>query len=186
MRNSIFLFLFISSSISGQSKFEKEFRIKESIVPIKALNFISEIEQRRKVKWYREESLDGKSIEAKFNIGKTKYSIEFDTLGQIEDIEESIKLTNLDTNLNRAINNQLAYDFKKYKVIKSQRQLTGDEQQLIKCLKDKNIQLISGYEIVLKGRKGKLVNLYEYFFNESGKIESKRKIIVKSSVHLEY
>jgi hypothetical protein len=186
MKNSIFLLLLITSVIRGQSKYEKEYRLNEKEVPLKALSFIQKVENKKRLKWYREEGSDGESIEAKFKIAKTKYSIEFDTIGKIEDIEESIELSALEVTLNSKINKQLEKTFKKYKVVKTQKQLKGEEQELIFYFQKEGKEFISGYELVVKGSTEKDVNLYELFFNEKGILTSQRKIIIKSSVHLEY
>ncbi len=186
MKNSIFLLLLISSIIRGQSKYEKEYRLNEKEVPLKALNFIQQIANKKRLKWYREESSDGESIEAKFKIAKIKYSIEFDTIGKIEDVEETIELSALEATLNSKINKQLEKTFKKYKVIKTQKQLKGEGQELILYFKKETKDFISGYELVVKGSTEKEVNLYEFFFNKKGVLTSQRRIIIKSSVHLEY
>ena len=67
----------------SQEKFEREFRISKEEVPQKAQNFIKQCEFDKKVKWYMEESQDGKAIEAKSYKKNYKYSVEFDMKGNV-------------------------------------------------------------------------------------------------------
>lgn len=178
--------LLFSSFAYGQFKFEKEYRVKESLVPIKSSNFIQKIKSKKRLKWYKEESYGGQSFEAKFKLDKIKYSIEFDTLGNLEDIEELIELSDLNDQLKTVINEKLMATFNKNKIEKIQKQLIGEEEALIHHFKEENNELISGYELTVKGWKDKEVNLYELFFNEKGELINEQKVIIKSSVHLEY
>ena len=85
------LLFFVSTSAFSQEKYEKEYRIKTAKVPQAALEFIHSAGFAKKVKWYREEGLTSNSIEAKTKHHKTKYSIEFNTAGEIEDVEYIIQ-----------------------------------------------------------------------------------------------
>lgn len=170
----------------GQSKFEKEYRLKKEDVPVVATNFIEKIDHKRNLKWYKEESSDGKTVEAKFKVNKVAYSVEFDTTGNLLDIEELIRVTDLDIFLQQDIKNQLQKRFIKFKVVKIQKQLKGENHELITYFKKSNDKNVSGYELVVKGKKNKELNLYELFFNGSGEVESELIIVIKSGVHLEY
>ncbi|MEL7341524.1 MAG: hypothetical protein AAGM67_13685, partial [Bacteroidota bacterium] len=82
------LFIFISASgLHAQEKLEKERRIQDDEVPAAARSFIDSCMFGGTIKWYSEEELDGMSVEAKLKEVGYRYSIEFDTLGQIEDVE---------------------------------------------------------------------------------------------------
>ena len=63
-----FLLLFIwtiSCGVFSQEKFEIEYRVKPSKVPEKSFKLIKSWRFKKKVKWYAEESNDGKTFEAK-------------------------------------------------------------------------------------------------------------------------
>ena len=90
--NSTFLialsaFLVLSTSSFGQKKFEKESRISKSDLPSFAVDFAALFTDGQRIKWYLEEGLDRNSIEAKYKRDGRHYSVEFDTLGTMEDVE---------------------------------------------------------------------------------------------------
>lgn len=178
----------VANNLFAQDKFEKESRIKRSDVPSKALFFMDSINYNAKIKWYKEEALNSESIEAKFKHNKAKYSIEFDTLGNIEDVEIEVNWEDIETAIANSITNQLKQDCSKHKIVKIQRQFTGTENDLFSMLR-KGIQserIKNKYEIVVRCSEQKEINLFEYLFNEKGLLVSKSKIIFKNSSHLEY
>lgn len=189
--NTCIIFLMIvvfPFTLSAQGKFEKESRIRPRDVPVKALQFIDSLYLKNKIKWYKEEGLDRKSIEAKFKHNKAKHSVEFDTLGKIEDIEIEVNWKNLNPQLKDSICSHLKSDCLKHKIVKVQIQYTGSEAELFSKLKtNKNNQhLTINYELIVKCTLHKKVELFEYLFNEAGKPLSISKIIFKNSSHLEY
>ena len=185
----IFLIVFsVANNLFAQDKFEKESRIKRRDVSSKALFFMDSLNYNAKIKWYKEEALNSESIEAKFKHNKTKYSIEFDTLGNIEDVEIEVHWQDLDKELSKSITNQLKQDCSKHKMVKIQRQFTGTENDLFFLLRNGiySEQIKIKYEIVVRCNEQKGVNLLEYLFNEKGLLVTKSKIIFKNSSHLEY
>lgn len=185
---TILLVLFGSADLFAQEKFEKESRIKQRDVPQKALEFIDSINVKTKLKWYVEEGMNRRSIEAKFRQNKKRYSIEFDTLGHVEDVEIEILQAELATAINDAINNQLKKDCLKYKIEKIQVQYSGTEQALLAKLKNRptSEKLIVKYEVVVKCTSKNKVELLEYLFNDTGTVLSTSTIVFKNSSHLEY
>lgn len=185
----LFLIVFsVVSNLFAQDKFEKESRIKRNDVPAKALLFIDSLNYNTKIKWYKEEGLTSISIEAKFKYNKTRYSIEFDTLGNIEDVEIEVSWPDVESELSKSITKQLKLDCSKYKIVKIQRQFTGSENDLFSLLRNgiHSEQIKIKYEIVVRCNEQKEVNLFEYLFNEKGILVRKSKIIFKNSSHLEY
>lgn len=185
----IFLIMFsVANNLFAQDKFEKESRIKRGDIPSKALLFIDSLHYKTKIKWYKEEGLTRISIEAKFNHNKTKYSVEFDELGNIEDIEIEVNWPDIESELSKSITKQLQLDCSKHKIVKIQRQFTGSENDLFSLLRNgiHSEKIPIKYEIVVRCNEQKEVNLFEYLFNEKGILVSKSKIIFKNSSHLEY
>ena len=90
------LFFIVISSVSAQLKYEKESRLAVEEVPEQARNFINTITTSNKVKWYLEEGLDRSSIEAKFEYKDHKYSVEFDSIGILEDVEVQVKWSEIE------------------------------------------------------------------------------------------
>ncbi|MBW8361204.1 MAG: hypothetical protein K0M56_03340 [Kaistella sp.] len=177
-----------SGTLSAQKKFERESRIKEKDVPAKALRFVDEVAGKNSLKWYREEALTGESIEAKFRHNNAKYSIEFDTSGNVADIEITVDWGSLNPGLREAVELKLKSDCLKHQVIKVQKQYTGSESNLLSMLKTgaDNPSLTVKYELVVRCSKQRKVSLFEYLFSESGKQISASEIIFKNSSHLVY
>lgn len=190
MHKFIYILLIIAftftSNLIAQEKFEKESRIKQNDAPLKAQLFIDSLNITNKVKWYKEEGLKRKSIEAKFKHNKARYSVEFDTLGHVEDIEIEVNWKSLESNLKEAIFLQLKTDCLKHKIIKVQMQYTGSESQLSSILKADSLSLTIKYELIVRCKRQKEVDLFEYLFNDTGKLISTSKIVFKNSSHLEY
>jgi flagellar hook protein FlgE len=181
-------FILFTSSLFAQEKLEKESRVKSKNVPSNAVSFIDTLNLNICVTWYRETDINSVKYEAKFIYKRKKYSFEFDSLGNIEDIEIKILHTDLDTNLALSINTQLSKNCTKHKIIKVQKQLSGMASDLSYSLKTGKLNdgMIIKYEIVAKCKQNKKVNLFEYLFNSKGLIEITSKIIFKKSSHLEY
>lgn len=191
--NRIFFILLMllitgSNQLFAQDKFEKESRIKQKEVPEKALAFITKLNINTKVKWYLETSLTKKSIEAKYKYNNLNYSIEFDTLGNIEDVEVEINWEDLSQAIVRVVNKRLSEECFKHKVVKVQQQFLGTQQELIDVIanpSDKSA-VETNYELIVKCKTDKDINLFEYLFNNKGNIVSKSKIVFKNSSHLEF
>jgi hypothetical protein len=69
------LFAICSNQLNAQQKYEKESRLKEKDIPIKAHHFIDFLVAGNRIRWYLEEGLERTSIEAKFKLNNQKYSI---------------------------------------------------------------------------------------------------------------
>jgi capsule polysaccharide export protein KpsE/RkpR len=179
---------YFSNSLLAQDKFEKESRIKVNEVPVKAANFIRSLELNSKIKWYQEEGLNRKSIEAKFKYQQQKYSVEFDTLGHIEDVEVEINWSEIEPTISQLVLKQLEKDCLGNKIIKVQQQFTDQENDLNSLLKNKFVAatIVSKFEIIVRCNTAEGVYLFEYLFNDKGQIESKFEIVFKNSSHLEY
>lgn len=181
-------FLIFSGQLFAQQKFEKESRIQPNEVPACALQFIHALPFEDKIKWYKEEGLDKVSIEAKFRSDKVRYSIEFDSLGKVEDVEIEIETEDIKCNSWKAIAAQLERDCSRYRISKVQKQYTGDAANLISLLSSDSVpsSIKLRYEVVVACRQGRKVTPFEYLFSEEGELISISEIVFKSSSHLEY
>lgn len=185
----ILLILFsISTILFAQDKFEKESRIQPKDVPPRALLFIDSLNLKTKIKWYKEEGLVKESIEAKFKLNKVKHSVEFDTYGKIEDVEIIVNWEDLELDLKDSIFFQLNIDCLSHKIVKVQRQFLGSENELLFQIKNRDVfePLKIRYEMIIRCKYEKKVDLFEYLFNYDGKLISRSRIIFKNSSHLEY
>lgn len=186
----VFLIVFsVSGNLYAQEKFEKESRIKSKDIPEKMLSFIDSLNLKTKIKWYLEEGLNKKSFEAKFRNNNVKHSVEFDSLGVIEDLEIEISFAEIESELRKSISSKLQQSCSDYKIRKVQKQFSRSEHDLFALLKNgsifSNIRK-AGYEIVVRCRTQNSVDLYEYLFDDKGNTVSKAKIVFKNSTHLEY
>lgn len=182
---SILLSLCACYSFS-QTKIEKETRIKSSLIPKNAINYIDSL-SLKKVKWYKETNTNSYSYEAKFKYNKQLYSIEFDSLGNLSDIEVNVKLKMLAQNAQKAICNKLDSVFEKCKIIKIQKQYKANAHVLLNFMNNMNNSLnVTGYEIIVKGKENGKYNLFELFFTGEVLLEKKSVIILKNTDHLDF
>ena len=184
----IFCLTGFSYPLLGQQKFEKEFRITEKEAPAKAISFIKEAPFDRRIKWYREESNNGQSIEAKTRYRKILFSVEFDTLGNVEDVELKIPFHNITESTIKVIEAHFENDFDKWKVVKTQVQWIGADKDLISQIKglDPKSSFAKNFEIVVEGKSNGEFKLYEFLFSNSGEIIRKDEIIPQRTDHLDF
>ncbi|MCK8522927.1 hypothetical protein M0D21_15220 [Aquimarina sp. D1M17] len=187
---SIFiLYILTTASITAQTKFEKEYRIHEKDAPTKALNFVSDSFIDSKIKWYQEESHEGKTIEAKTLFNKVRHSIEFDTLGNLIDVERTIKFSDLASLLQEKISTSLKKEFSNFKISKTQIQWKASSRQtLISLINNQytNEVYTQNYEIVLKGKKNKTYANYEVLLDQEGVIVKVLEILPRNTDNLEF
>lgn len=173
------LFLIMAFNAQSQVKMEKEERIKEQDIPEKVKIFLDEAGVVNKIKWYKDIDHQEVVIEAKTKHRGTFYSIEFDTTGQIINVEYIIKFRRLAPNIKDNIEEQLDTKFKKYSIIKTQKQYTGDGAALKELIRNDDTEknFTTRYEIVLKGAEENYKRKYELTINPSGKFSELKEIV---------
>lgn len=185
-----FLLCFMTSfQLLSQEKFEKEYRVKPTEVPKKAFELIEKWNFKKKLKWYAEESNDGKTFEAKVRFKKHKFSIEFSEKGHILDVEKTIRFSELSSKSREQIQQLLAKKFKKHRIKKVQIQFLGTKESLYDAVFDKNPtakNVIVNYELVVKGKKEKENFLYEILLDAKLRIIKELKFSASNSVNLEF
>ena len=184
----VLMSLCFSIQFFAQQKFEKEYRVKEADVPKIASDFTNAINFKKRLKWYAEESNDGKTFEAKVCHNKNLYSIEFSNTGKLLDIEKKIKSRKFDTEIANKIANYLKANYTKFKIKKIQIQYKGSTQELKQVfLNDANsLKYIAGFELIVKAKKEKRNQLYEMFFSKNGSHIKTLTIVPSSSLNLEF
>ena len=100
---SVVAVVFGSSFMFSQVKFEKEYRLKTADVPKKALHIVTMWDFKKKVKWYAEESQDGKTVEGKVCHNRHKISLEFKENGTLIDVEKTVKFSDLEEDIQKNI-----------------------------------------------------------------------------------
>ncbi len=176
------------SPLWAQEKIERESRLSSSEVPEQARLCLARIDSQTRIKWYLEEGLTGMSIEAKFSWQKHRYSVEFDSLGSLQDIEIELSWKELTKATQDSLQRQLRRECSKFKVRKIQLQYTGAESDLKQFLLSDSAspKLIIHYELVVKCRTDRRYHLFEFLFSEAATLQSKLKIVFRDSSHLEY
>lgn len=190
MRNlTILILLCISiTEAFSQDKLEREYRIKPAQVPAKALEFIESSFRDVKIKWYGEENLQGKAIEAKGRRDGQLYSIKFDTNGALLDIEVVIRFNDIPEETRLQIEKDLGGRFTKYRIQKTQRQWLGSSADLKALAKGEAATGVysTNYEISLQGTKGRRTDYFEVLANAQGEIVRESRIIQRNNQHLIY
>jgi hypothetical protein len=189
LREITFLLVLVLACKSfSQEKFEKEYRIQEDKVPEKAKSFVNKFQFDKKIKWFAEESQDGKTIEAKSYLEEYKYSIEFLENGNLIDVEKEVEFTELPKSLQQKIKNSLASKYEKFKIKKLQIQYKGNKEDVLKTiLNDNKIEaVLVHYELVIKATKDKESKRYELLIDRNGLIL--KELIYKKiySINLEF
>jgi len=184
----IFLALLSFSDLSAQNKLERETRIKKRNVPEEAIEFVDDVfDGFKRVKWYHEISGEGEFFEAKFRWKRDQYSVKFDTIGGIVDIEKTISLEEIPEKTRISINNYFEENFLKYKIIKIQKQLLGSEDQLEGYIEGEGRNNISiNYEIEFHGVTETENKLWEILFDHKGEVILFREIILPPNFNLDF
>ncbi|HBH07714.1 MAG TPA: hypothetical protein DDX92_14050 [Flavobacteriales bacterium] len=182
-----FALLLCFYAAQSQEKVEREYRIKEGEVPAEALKFIDACNFDKKIKWFREENESGSSIEAKVRRQNRRHSIEFSKTGVLEDIEIEIDFEELPANTKGKIISGLDELFAKWSIRKVQIQYKGTTDKLLALIReDVNTSLQKRYEIVLKAKKDRRLQMFQITTGQDGEIVEVQKIDLRSTDNLEY
>jgi len=188
LRLSIILLLwfFPLTNAFAQIKFEQEQRVQPHTVPTAALTFIDQCPIQKGVKWYKENSQEGVSFEAKFKMDRYRYSVEFDPNGVLQDIEKTISFKSLPDEIQNSINQSIKDVFLKYKLQKTQIQFKGTNSSLLAHLQGKPAEISIAYEIVLKGRIKDTPHHYEILTDAQGQIIKQLQIQLRPADNLDF
>lgn len=182
------LILGSSNALQAQFKYEKESVISEFEVPESARELIAGVNNYERLVWYKEQSLDRYSFEAKLKIGGKKYSIEFDSTGLLEDIEILVKWKTLTAGPKLRISEYLNSSFQSWRVKRLQLQITGKLEDCLNYLNgeaNENV-LASNYEIIARIKSNRKHLVKEFLFDKSGKYINSRTLILDPIDNLEF
>ena len=180
----VLIFLFVSTLRAQTLKYEHEKSISASKVPGNALKTVEKItKQTKKGKWFVENSIDKISYEYKASFNHQKISIEFDSLGNFEDLELNYPLEKLSPEAIKNIKSILDSKYSSYKIKKLQLQWNDVEKALLYA----NSVNYSNIEMIVKARKAKTFGIFELLFDKDAKFMSESEIVDKiNSDHLDY
>jgi hypothetical protein len=187
----LLLLLCSTHSASAQkNKYEREYRIKKSQFPEKALKYIDEkLEDARRIRFYKETDSTKTSYEAKFKKDRLKYSVEFSEEGVLEDIEVLIRAVDIPDDSFSEMNGYLKRNFRKYRIRKIQQQYPMGENDAETTVKHafQNLMLpYIKYELIVAGKKEKGYARYEVLFDAEGRFENIRKSLPPNYDHVLY
>lgn len=153
----------------GQTKFEVEHVVRTSEVPSVALEMVNALPLKGKVKWYYEENLKGNSYEAKNKSYRHQYSIEFDTLGNFQDIEINLPWKDMHSATQTEVLADLENRFDFHKIRKIQVQYNDPNiMDDIIGRGELNLDYPHLYEIVIEGKQNNLYQLFELTYTQEG------------------
>ena len=180
--------MFLHGNLWAQVKREFEQRITVSEVPEKAVNWFQKTYGNPpKVKWYKEITSGKLSYEAKLKRNKKWHSVEFDSLGVVEDVEIKIRKKRVQKEIRDAIWAYFKSTYSKFKVSKIQLQWSGNEDDLSKAIIDRNPdEIIVRYEIEFYGKNKEEDEMWEGLFSDKGELLKRRKIIFRPTDNLTY
>lgn len=186
----IFTLLFfgmITGSLYAQDKVEREFRIKEKEVPKEAKDWFNDVfETPKRLKWYKEVFESGYSYEAKFKRKGKFYSVEFDSLGRIQDVEVEIDFEELPKEVQTGLEAYLSEDYRSSDIKRIQIQYSGEPDDLEDFFDENRLEgILIRYEIEYIGLdETGTSELWEGVFSEEGGFIGKRRIVLTSSENL--
>lgn len=180
--------IFWTNSLFAQIKYEREYRLKTDQVPVAARAFVAACQFEGKIRWYQEESASGTSVEGKIKAHRVRYSLEFDTLGRIQDVEVGQAWERLPPTTRAAIRQLLDQQLERHTLTKVQLQWTGPEPVLQALIRGEvpDSAYTTRYEIVVHGKDATGVHGYEYLFDEQGKLEHRSRIVFRNTDNLDY
>ncbi|MCS5489118.1 hypothetical protein [Algoriphagus limi] len=179
----IFLvFLVFSGKAFSQKKIEQEKRIKKQDVPELAVEWLEDsFEGRKKVRWYQEISDQGISFEAKFPWKGKFHSVEFDSLGNIQDVEIEIQQNELGAEIESNILSDIASEFSEFRIQRIQRQYSAQSDDLEDFFDEGEMEGITirfEIEFIAKEKSGRQA-FWEGLFDQKGKLISIREVEIR-------
>jgi len=180
--------LYLNSSLSyAQEKQEQEFRIDDSEVPQAASSFIAQVPVKKSFRWYKEKNGALVTFEAKGRWNRHEISIEFDDAGVIEDIEITQKMRSIPQAVRERITAVLKEESSRYRIKKMRYQFVGKPEVLLALLmRDSLEQLSSNYELVVQVKVDNAYHIYEYLFDNSGKLTQRLEVMERNSFNIQF
>lgn len=187
----ILIFCLCWQTSIGQTKNEREERIKISEFPEKAQNVIEALPKNcKRLKFYKETDGNKQSFEAKFKYEKRLYSLEFSKDGTVEDIEVKTKFKRLNGNIKSRINSYFKSTFNKRKIIKIQEQFIYNKKEtaskFVEDVINKKTNALPNFEIIAEVRTEDTRNIREFTFDSKGQFVIFRILNPTSYEHVLY
>ena len=176
---ALVLLLLVPCLIHGQVKLEYEKRIDKSEFPQPAIDWLnSHPELPKKIRYLVETDGQVHTYEAKFVHKKKWHSVEFDSLGQLQDVEVLIKRKEIPQPLREKVEAYLDAQYDKWRKDRIQRQYTAalNGPRVLERLWANDEEVVCNLEIEVSVREGKQTAHYELLFDPDGAHVATRKI----------
>ena len=172
------------TGVAQDKKREVEKRIKAAEMPAHAIMLLMpHLEPARRIRYFRETDLGRVSYECKFKLKKRQYSVEFDTLGTIEDIEIMIDLDKVGAKASDNIIQHLrSYD--RHKIRRLQLQFRPDGltgAALLEQVLSNTGGIRPYYELVTSVRTQDGWSTFEMLFDPEGRFLSQKLVIERQT-----
>jgi hypothetical protein len=188
IRNLLLIIFFLSSiSVLGQDKLEQEVRVKAQQVPLEARKWLKDaFESVRKPKWYKEFSELDYSFEAKFKLKGRFHSVEFDSLGNVLDVEIEIEWESLSEEVKANLTLYFEETLRRFKLEKIQIQYSGLPGDLEDFFDEEETDgVLIQFEIEYQAEdQSEVIRIWEGTFSSDGKFLTHRRIIVRELFNL--
>jgi hypothetical protein len=172
-------------SAQEEAKFELEERVAHLEVPEIAKDSLCLlIPFKKRIRWYKEVSNIGQTYEAKFKHEGSRYSIEFDSLGHLADIEVELSWKNMKASEKAALN--LAFSsIQGFKLKRIQAQWTGRVIDLTRRESSNGlIPYAMAYEVEFKGEMNERLAYWEGLFTPEGELLDLKEVLLKDVENL--
>ena len=180
---AIFFLLVIGFShyaAAQDKKMEREKRIKKEEIPPAALKLLEDqLSKAKKTRYFLETDIDHMSYEIKFLLEGNAYSVEFDSNGQLEDVEMLVNFTKLKSELKDRIRDHLK-QYDNFKIKKVQKQFSSgsqsDEEVINAAMQNLPTETVR-YEMIVETKAKGSWKIYEMLFDDSGNFISQKRVV---------
>jgi hypothetical protein len=176
---TLILTLLVPCLIHGQVKLEYEKRINKSEFPQAAIHWLdSHPELPKRIRYLLETDGQIHTYEAKFVHEKKWHSIEFDSLGQLQDVEVLINRKEIPQPLREKVEAYLDAQYDKWRKDRIQRQYTAaaNGPRVLERLWAEDATVECNLEIEVSVKEGRKTAHYELLFDPDGAHVATRKI----------
>lgn len=175
----------------SQTKDEKETRVRLEDFPESAQRHFDSLPDKvKRIRFYKETDGDKESFESKFKYKNHWHSVEFDSSGQLEDIEVTVKKKEIPKSIVERIEQYLNNHSDKFELIKIQEQYIYDsdnsESRFIHQVLINRNHHSSNYEIIVDLKSEKTWILSEITFDSTGQFLNTRNLQPDSYEYIMY
>ncbi len=174
---TMLLYAIQPGEVTGQTKFEREYRIKPQVVPQQSLDFVASFPFKREVRWYINQREHSKTIEAKVRYKRRLYSIDFDSSGNFNDLEVEIRWLEIPAEIRVKTTDSLDSMFIQHRIVRVQAQfcIPSIHQMVAKDIAHYLHE--ANFEIIIEGKSSDDNRQYEILISEQGELLRIEEII---------